>query len=264
MENVVSKDGTSIAYEREGSGPAIFIVAGALSDRRAAKAVSQILSKDFVVYTYDRRGRGDSGDTPPYAVEREVEDLAALIDAAGGPALVFGHSSGAVLALEAASRLKQIERLAIYEPPFITDATRAPVPADYVQTIDELIRSGRRGDAIEYFMTVAVGTPAGAVAGMRQSPYWPGMEKIAHTLIYDGMIMGDTMSGGPLGTTRWSSLAIPVLVMDGGASPTWARNSVEIVARLLPNGGRRTLEGQTHGADPAILAPVLARFFTAP
>ncbi len=261
METVRSKDGTAIAFERHGKGPALFIVAGALSDRRAGSKIAGLLSGEFTAYSYDRRGRGDSGDTAPYRVEREIEDLAALIEHAGGPALVFGHSSGAVLALKAAERLPSIRKLAVYEPPFITDSKREPLPQDFPDNLSGMLETGRSGEAVEYFLTVAVQVPAPAVQQMRQSPAWAEMEKLAPTLLYDLRILGGDMSGRPPAAVNWKALRIPVLAMDGGASPGWARAAVEAVAGLLPDARRSTLEGQTHGADPAVLAPVLAKFF---
>ncbi len=263
MQKVTSKDGTSIAFDKTGHGPALILVSGALGDRSAAVPLTPLLSPHFTVLAYDRRGRGDSGDTAPYATEREVEDIDALIEEAGGTAFVYGHSSGAVLALEAAARRPAITRLALYEPPFIVDASRPPVPKDCVAHLDELIMAGQRGAAVEYFMTASVGAPAEMVAQMRQSPMWAGMEKIAHTLVYDSKIMGNNTAGHSLQARQWASVTIPTLVIDGGASATWARNAVQVLASVLPNAQRRTLEGQIHGVDPTIIAPLLVEFFQA-
>jgi pimeloyl-ACP methyl ester carboxylesterase len=212
------------------------------------------------VYHYDRRGRGDSGDTAPYAVEREIEDIDALIQEAGGSAFVFGMSSGAVLALHAAAAGLAITKLALYEPPFMVDDTRPPLPKDYRERLIQLLVEGRRGDAVELFMTEAVGVSAETVAGMRGAPFWPAFEAVAHTLSYDDAIMGDTMTGKPLPTGRWATVTIPTLVIDGGASPPWARNAVEVLVDMLPDAQRRTLVGQTHQVDPEVLAPVLEEF----
>jgi pimeloyl-ACP methyl ester carboxylesterase len=260
MGKVISKDGTTIAFDQVGKGPVLILVGGALSDRSAGRPLAALLAPRFSVFSYDRRGRGDSGDTAPYAVEREVEDIEALINEAGGSASVFGKSSGAVLALQAARKLS-ITRLALYEPPFIVDDSRAPVPQDYVKHLTELVSSGRRGDAVEYFMTKAVDVPAEYVAQMRNAPSWRTMEALAHTLVYDGAVMGDTLSGKPLLAERWASVTVPTLVMDGGASPAWAHKGVQAIADILPNAQRRTLEGQTHAVAPEVLAPVLAEFF---
>src|SRR5512136_3089047 len=148
MQKVTSKDGTPIAFGKTGHGPAIILVSGALGDRSAAAPLTPLLSPHFTVLAYDRRGRGDSGDTAPYAVEREVEDIDALVTEAGGSAFVYGHSSGAVLALEAAARGLAITRLALYEPPFIVDNSHPPVSADYVARLNQLVAAGRRGDAV--------------------------------------------------------------------------------------------------------------------
>jgi pimeloyl-ACP methyl ester carboxylesterase len=160
MSKVISRDGTAIAFDRSGQGPVLILVTGAIATRSDAASLAARLSPHFSVFAYDRHGRGESGDTPPYAVEREVEDLDALITEAGGSAFVYGHSSGAALALEAARRLStKITKLAVYEPPFIVDDSRPPVPKDYLTRLTELVSSGRRGDAVEYFATKGVGVP---------------------------------------------------------------------------------------------------------
>ena len=198
MKTAISKDGTPIAFDQSGQGPPIILVAGATATRLAEASLATTLASQFMVFACDRRGRGDSGDTAPYTVEREVEDIDALITEAGGSAFIFGHSSGAVLALEAARLLKsKVEKLAMYEPPFIIDDSRPPVPQDYVPHLNELIAAGRRSEAVEYFMTDAMLVPAEMVAQMRSTPMWPQIEAVAHTIPYDGTIMGDTMSGTP-------------------------------------------------------------------
>jgi len=262
MQTVTSNDGTTIAFDRSGAGPAVILVGGALSERSAGIPLATRLAPHFTVYAYDRRGRGDSGDTQPYEVEREIEDIAALIQEAGGSAFVFGMSSGAALALEAANRGLAITKLALYEPPFIVDDARKPIPADYVTQLGELARSGRRGEAVEYFMANAVEVPADMVAQMRQSPMWPAMEALAHTLAYDGAIMGANMSGKPFSPGQWADVTIPTLIMDGGGSPAWMHNAAQAAADILPNARRLTLEGQTHAVDPDVLAPALQAFFT--
>jgi pimeloyl-ACP methyl ester carboxylesterase len=264
VEEAISKDGTTIAFDRSGEGPPIVLVGGALSDRSAAVDLAAELAPRFTVIAYDRRGRGESGDTAPYSVDREVDDIEVLIVAAGGNAFVFGHSSGAVLALEAARALpERITRLALYEPPFIVDDSRPPLPADYVTRLEELDSAGRRGDAVEYFLTTGPGVSPEAVAGIRREPFWPSFEAVSHTLAYDGTIMGDTMGGSPAPLQRWASVKVTTLIMDGGASPDWQRNAVQALAEILPDARHRTLEGQGHGADPKVLAPALATFFDA-
>lgn len=268
MKIVLSKDGTPIAFDQSGQGPALILVAGATATRVAEASLAAALASSFTVFAYDRRGRGDSGDTAPYAVEREVEDIEALINAAGGSAFVLGHSSGAVLALEAARLLPtKITRLAVYEPPFIIDDSRPPAPADYVAHLNELVSSGRRGEAIEYFMRDAVGTPAELMAQMRQSPMWPGLEALAHTIAYDGAIMGNTMRGDPTPLRKWASVTVPTLVMDGTVffgdeeKHRFLRHGADALATILPNAQRRTLEGQDHGAADEVLVPALKAFF---
>ena len=262
MNTVNSKDGTKIAFDTVGQGPPLVIVGGALNDRHAAATQAGLLASNLTVITYDRRGRGDSGDTPPYAVEREVEDIEALVEEAGGTAFALGHSSGAVLALEAATSTPGITKLVLYEPPFIVDDSRPPLPDDYVQHLDELVANGHRDQAVEYFMTVGVGVPAEAIPSMKDSPFWPSLEAIAHTISYDGRIMGDNMAGKPLPSDRWSTVTSPALVIDGGASPPSLRNAVQALVDVLPNARRLTLADQTHEVDPTVLTPVVVEFFT--
>jgi pimeloyl-ACP methyl ester carboxylesterase len=259
--SVRSADGTTIAYDRAGDGPPLLLVGGALSDRRAAIPLTGLLTPTFTVFRYDRRGRGDSGDAESYAVQREIEDLDALIREAGGSAFAFGHSSGAALALAAAAQRLPVSALALYEPPFIVDDSRTPLPEDHVAHLEELVAEGRRGDAVAYFMISGVGVPPEMVEQMRQAPMWPGMEALAHTIAYDVRVMGDQMSGEPLPSAWSSSVTIPTLVIDGGDSPAWARHAVQALADILPRGERRTLAGQDHGPAPEILAPALEAFF---
>ena len=267
MRKVISKDGTPIAFDQSGQGPAIILVTGAIAARSNAASLAASLSPHFSVFAYDRRGRGESGDTTPYAVEREVEDLDALITEAGGSAFVFGHSSGAVLALEAARRLSgKITKLALYEPPFIIDDSRPAVPQDAVPHLTRLVSSGRRSEAVEYFMT-EVGTPAEMIAQMRQSPMWPGLEAVANTLPYDITIIGDTQSGDPLTLRKWADVTVPALVMDGtvflgrGENHVFFQHGAEELANILPDAKRRTLEGQDHIPADDVLALALQAFF---
>jgi pimeloyl-ACP methyl ester carboxylesterase len=262
MKTVISKDSTRIAFDQSGQGPAIILVAGATATRLAEAPLAATLSSNFTLFAYDRRGRGDSGDTTPYAIEREVEDIDALIAVAGGAAFVFGHSSGAVLALEAARLLNgRIEKLAIYEPPFIIDDSRPPVPSDYVPHLNKLLAAGRRSEVVEYFMTDVVLVPAEMVANMRSTPMWPQIEAVAHTIPYDGTIMGDTMSGNPATLKKWGSVTVPTLVMVGGASPAFFHNGAQTLVDILPNAKSQILAGQDHGPADDVLAPVLVEFF---
>ena len=263
MATIFSKDGTRIAYDKTGQGPALILVAGAFQDRMAMGPYAGPLSEYFTVYNYDRRGRGESGDTQPYAVQREIEDIDALIQEAGGSAFVFGGSSGGVLTLDAAAHGSNITKLAIYEPPFVVDDSREPPPENIVEQLKDLIASGRPGDAAETFMTKGSLMPVDMVAGMRTQPFWPSVEAVAHTLVYDAMIMEGTMRGGPLPVDRWKAVTIPTLVIYGGAGPAWSRHAAEALIELLPHPERQTLEGQFHTLTPEALTPVLEKFFLA-
>lgn len=264
MRKVTSKDGTTIAFDQSGGGPALILVGGALQyrsiDQRTAQ-LAELLAQHFSVFHYDRRGRGESGDTPPYAVEREIEDLEALLEATGGQAFVFAHSSGGTLALDAVARDLAITKLALYERPFVVDDSHAPLPKDYVKQLTKLVSSGRRGDAVALFLTKAADVPAEFVAPMRNEPFWSASEAVAPTLAYDGAFMADTMSGKPLPTKRWASVRVPTLVIDGGASPAWIHNGAQALGDILPNAQRCTLSGQAHDVAPEVLAPVLEAFF---
>lgn len=267
MKNVTSTDGTPIAFDQLGQGPALILVTGALGTRAVATPLAASLAPHFTVFAYDRRGRGDSGDTLPYAVEREVEDIEALLDEAGGSAYAFGSSSGAVLALEAARLLPtKITKLALYEPPFIIDDSRPSAPKDFAQHLAELASSGQRSDALEYFLT-HVGRPAEMVAQMRQSPMWPAWENIAHTLAYDVTIVGDTQSGDGSPLRKWASVTVPTLVLDGTVflgseeKHTSMRHGADELANVLPNAQRCILEGQDHSPADDMLAPALKAFY---
>jgi pimeloyl-ACP methyl ester carboxylesterase len=217
------------------------------------------------VYAYDRRGRGESGDTAPYSVRREIEDLAALIDDAGAPALICGFSSGAILALDAAAAGLPISRLAVFEPPFsVDDDGRPPLPADYVERLDAATAAGRPGDAVELFMTAAVGLPAEAVAGMREAPFWPALEAVAPTIAYDGRIVGTTMSGAPLPADRWAAISMPVLVMYGRGTAPWLISGSRALADLLPTATLEAVDGEQHSVPAEVLSPALRRFAAGP
>lgn len=258
---VVSKDGTTIVFDRIGSGPPVILVDGALCYRGMGPSgrLAELLSQYFTVITYDRRGRGASGDTAPYAVEREVEDIAALLNEEGGVAFVWGMSSGAVLALEAANRLRGIKKLALYEAPFIVDDTRPTTEDDWAQ-IGEAVAADRRSEAVKLFLK-SVGVPGFLMALMRLMPMWSKLKAIAHTLPYDGAIVKDNQRGKPLPPTRWASVTVPALVMDGGNSPAWMLHANRTLANILPNAQYRTLEGQTHLLKPMAHAPILVEFF---
>lgn len=262
MTKVISKDGTPIAVERTGSGPALVLVDGALCHRAFGPSadLTKTLSPHFTVFAYDRRGRGDSGNTAPYAIEREVEDLKAVIDEAGGSAFVFGVSSGAALALEAASQGVSISRLALFEAPFIVDNTRTPIPPDFLDRLHEAVETKRPGDAVAMFMKL-VGTPAVFVVLMRLMPVWSKLKAVAHTLPHDITIVKDFQTGQPLPTTRWNRVTVPTLVMDGSKSPAWMRNAMRQLAGVVPHANYRTLDGQTHMLQAKAAVDPLVEFF---
>ncbi|WP_223167313.1 alpha/beta fold hydrolase [Nonomuraea sp. SYSU D8015] len=257
---VISADGTAIACDTYGSGPAVVLVAGAMMGRAhpTLTGVAGALAPWFTVCSYDRRGRGDSGDTPPYAVEREIEDLTAVMAAAGGPAMVFGGSSGAALALEAAVRLPGIVRLALWEPPYHVDDGAPPLPPDFAEQLAALVAAGKRAEAVERFMVEAVEMPAAAVAGMRAQPFWSEVEAVAHTLAYEAFVLGP---GNALPVARLTTIVQPTLVLNGEDSPAWMRNAGAAVAAAVPGAVRRVLEDQRHDVAVEALAPELLEFF---
>jgi pimeloyl-ACP methyl ester carboxylesterase len=256
MRTAASADGTVIAFDRYGDGPPVIMTAGAFNTRSQTEPLARALAPRFTALNYDRRGRGDSGDTAPYAVEREIDDIAALIAQAGGSAAVFGHSSGATLALKAAASGLPITRLVLYEPPFNTDDNDPTLPAGFAGELAGLVSAGRRGDAVELYQTKAVGIPQEMVAQMRHAPFRPGLEAIAHTLAYDAAIVGDrSMPAGLL-----AAVAVPALVITGEQSPPFLRNAAQAAAQKMPNGRLAVLPGQTHDLNPDATAPVIAEF----
>lgn len=260
MPTLPSADGTTIAYERVGTGPALVLVDGALCYRGAGpmRPLAALLQATFTVYTYDRRGRGESSDTLPYATTREVEDLQAVIAAAGGEAYVYAISSGAALVLATASAAtgSGITRMALYEPPFMAEAEDGSRTKEYTERLRELLDGGRNGDAVALFMTT-VGVPSQAIAGIRAQPGWAMLEAIAPTLAYDD----ELLAGGSVPRHLTSTVAIRGLVLSGGASPEGLQQAAKATAAALPTASHRTLDGQTHDVDPEALAPVLVTFF---
>jgi pimeloyl-ACP methyl ester carboxylesterase len=258
MPSVSSVDGTTIGYESSGAGPAVVLVDGAMCHRAGGpmRPLAAALAAEFTVYVYDRRGRGDSGDTLPYAVRREVEDLRAVIDAAGGSAMAYGISSGGALVLTAAASGAPITRLAIYEPPFVAADHPGLASGRYRRELDAALAAGDRGRAVELFMTM-VGVPEQAIAGARTGPGWPAMEAIAPTLAYDDTVLGDAR----VPARQAAGVTVPALLLAGGASPQPLRDAARATAEALPDGGYEVLAGQTHDVEPAALAPVLAAFF---
>jgi pimeloyl-ACP methyl ester carboxylesterase len=265
QKTVRSKDGTTIAYERSGNGPTVILIASSLADRTDTKRLAALLATRFSVINYDRRGRGLSSDTPPYQVQREIEDIAALLDDAGGSAFVFGSSSGAVLALKAAASGLNISKLALYEPPFRVDHSGSLPPKDLDQNITQLIANDRRGEAVRLFMTQAIGVPRTMVTVMQLMPgVWSKLKAMAHTISYDIAIMGDTQSGNPLRLDDWAAVKARTLVIDGGKSSAAQHHAGQALLDVLPNAQQRTLPGQGRAAPvmaPKKLAPLLAEFF---
>jgi pimeloyl-ACP methyl ester carboxylesterase len=263
MRTVTSKDGTTIAFDQFGKGPAVILVDGALQYRAFDQGIAHLaalLEQHFTVFHYDRRGRGDSTDTQPYALEREIEDIEALIDEAGGSAFVFGISSGAALAMEAAIKLgDKIKKLAMYEAPYNDENDARQAWKTYTKQLKDMLAADRRGDAVGLFM-MFVGMPADQLDGMRQHPMWPMWEAVGHTLAYDAAAMGEDAS---VPTGRAARVAMPALIMDGGASYPFMHITATALANAIPNAQHRTLEGQTHEVAPEVLAPALIEFFSA-
>ncbi|MFG3181903.1 alpha/beta fold hydrolase [Streptomyces nigra] len=255
-KKTISADGTSLAYASRGEGPPVILVSGAMSTGDTVAPLAEALADRFTAVVYDRRGRGASGDTQPYAVEREVEDLAALIGAVGGEAALYGVSSGGALALRAAASGLPVRRIAVYEVPFAVYEGGAEERAEYTERLTSALEQDRRGDAVELFLRLT-GLGEGLIQGARQSPMWPGMESIAPSLAYDDAVMGD----GLVPQARLASITAPVLSLAGGASPEWMREAARIVADTAPRGTYRVLERQSHMVEPEVLAPVLTEFF---
>ena len=259
IERVISADGTAIAYEPGGSGPPLVIVNGALSDRRSVAQLRPLLEPSFTVIGYDRRGRGDSGDSATYAPEREIEDLRVVCGGLARPPFVYGHSSGGVLALEAALHGLPMAALALYEPPYIIPGSRTPPGADLADRLERMVAAGKRGEALRLFLDEGIQLPEPVVDDLEASAGWPPMLALAHTLPYDLRVTGD----GTIPGERLARLRIPTLVLSGGASPRWMRDSVAALVSAIPGGSHVVVPGQTHSAAPELLAPRLEAFFAA-
>jgi pimeloyl-ACP methyl ester carboxylesterase len=268
MRTVTSKDGTKIAFETVGSGPAVILVNGAMSYRRAfdttLEDLAELLGKHFTVYDYDRRGRGestDNSDARSFTKEREIEDIQALVEAAGGELMIVGFSSGGCVALETTAVTPGITKAFVYEVPFIVDDSRQPL-ADYEAHTTKLVAEGKLDELVEYFITVVAGIPAEFVAGIKQDQaMWARMRAIAPTIPHDAAFMSEFLKGKPLPAGYWAKVKVPVLVGDGGASPAWLRNAAEALGKALPHASRETFAGQTHSFDPRVLAPSMIEFF---
>jgi pimeloyl-ACP methyl ester carboxylesterase len=263
MRAVTSKDGTSIAFDQAGRGPALILVHGAFMHRALDPQTAQLadlLAPHFTVIHYDRRGRGESGDTQPYAVQREVEDLEALIDEAGGSAFLYGISSGAALAMEAAFQLDgKIKKLAMYEAPYYSDEAARQAWEEYRRQLRESLSADRRGDAAALFLRL-VGMPTDQVDEMHREPWWAAFEAVAPTLAYDAAVLGEDRA---VPVDKAANVAVPTLVMNGSASEAFMYDTATALAKAMPNAQHRTLEGQTHAVSPEVIAPVLVEFFSA-
>ncbi|MEU1951385.1 alpha/beta fold hydrolase [Nocardia rhamnosiphila] len=256
MQTVSSADGTTIAYEKTGSGPAIIVISNVAEDHTGVAGLAKALSEHFTVIAFDRRGRGASGDPQPYDPARELDDIAALIDVAGGSAALTSGSGGCAIALDAASALgDRVTGLYLYEPPFIVDHSRSPAPADYVEYVEGLVAAGKRSEAVEYVMTEMIGVPADYLEPMKQDPSWADMARYAHTFAYEGRILRGLQDGKPLPADRWSVDA-PIAVAIGGDSEAYFRVGADALAALLPKVTVLTLPGQGHGAFWAAPEPV--------
>jgi pimeloyl-ACP methyl ester carboxylesterase len=261
VDKVISKDGTPIAVDQLGSGPPLILVDGAMCSRGFGPMppLAKELASHFTVYHYDRRGRGDSGNGHAYEVQREIEDLDAVLQKAGGSAMVFGISSGAALAAEAARTLSGIRKLALYEAPYVVDDTHIPLPPTFIADTKALVASGDRSGAVKKFMRY-VGTPSVMVLVMPLFPFWKKLTAIAHTLANDLEIIAPHHQGRPFPDGKWSTVTTPTLVMAGGKSPAYMQNAMRAWALAFPNAVHQTLPGQTHMVKQDVLAPALVRF----
>ncbi len=264
MESVTSKDGSRIAYDRYGGGPTVILVAGALGGRKFKKMeeLAQRLSDRCTVVNYDRRGRGDSTEAGPFAVEREIEDIGALIEAEGGSASLWGWSSGGALAMRAAAAGAPIEKISVYEVPFMVDPEGHMPTSDYGERLDQLVAADDRSGLVSHFMRNAMGMPAPLVVAMRLMPMWKQLKENAHTLPYDWAALGEhTMYGAPLDPGEWAAVTVPTLVVNGAKSPVELRKGSRALAEVLPNAELHELEGISHNVKMRVLAPLLAEFF---
>jgi pimeloyl-ACP methyl ester carboxylesterase len=260
MATVTSKDGTRIAYEKTGSGFPIILVDGAMCSRAFGPMpkLVPLLAEHFTVFSYDRRGRNESGDTKPYAPEREIEDIAALVEAAGGSAYLYGVSSGAVLALKATAKGLNVPKLALYEPPFRVDDAGHRAPSDSLEQLTAMIAADRRGDAVKFFIKDIVGVPGIFTVIMRFTPVWAKLKSVAHTLPYDITILG---RNNTLPEAEAASVRTPTLIASGDKTQVMIKHAVKKLAEVMPNNRFEILKGQTHNVSEKAIAPLLIDFF---
>ncbi len=261
MNTLTSSDGTKIAYDQQGEGPTLILVDGALTVHSAGSGeLARLLAPHFTVLGFDRRGRGESGDTLPYSVDREIDDIEALIDHAGAPAFLYGHSSGGPLAMRAALRLGgKVARIALYEPPYNTDPAAQEPWSQYLRQLEQTLADDRPGDAVALFMRF-IGTPAERVEEMRRAPFWPRLESVGATLAYDhAAILGESWS---VPTDLAARVGVPALVMAGTASLPFMPGAARALSEAIPLGQLMNVDGQTHEVSPSVLAPILIKFFS--
>lgn len=259
VHTVTSSDGTAIAYERSGDGPPVVVVGGGLNEKATFATLSELLSEKLTVFNYDRRGRGHSGDgdRASYTVDLEIDDLAAVIEAVGEPTFVFANCTGGMIAVLAAARGVPMRKLAMYEPPYADSSERAPLPADYMDRLEELIRTGHHDEAILLFQKESVGNTDEFISWFRKHPAFPSFAALAPTLIYDGIIGNE----GSIPFAELPKITAPALVIDGGASPEWQRNACEMLARSLPRARHVRMDGEGHIMNKQKIAPILTDFF---
>lgn len=258
MNSITSKDGTKIAYDKAGQGPTLVIVLGALNTRKSGANLAKLLQGNFTVINYDRRGRGNSTDTAPYKVEREIEDLGALIDEVGGPVYLYGHSSGAAIALETARKMpNKVKKLAVYEVPYSLTDDEIKASKDYDKQLKKLLASGKTDDAVALFIS-HVGVSEKQIAALKRMPMWKGLVAMAPTLAYDSNVLGE---GFALPKTLLAGITTPALVMHGAKGAPSMRDTALAVSQAMPKAKLMTVEGQDHGVSPKAMAPILKDFF---
>jgi pimeloyl-ACP methyl ester carboxylesterase len=255
MQFVTSADGTNIAYAEQGSGPPLIFVAGAFNDHTAGASLAKVLARNFTVITYDRRGRGQSSDAPDYTMQKEIEDIAALLTVIGEPPALLGFSSGAVLIMEGARQSLGFGKLILVEPPYLLDDSRPRPSKTSVLELKALVDAGERGAAVERFQAEYVGIPPEIIEQLRQAPFRPNLETIAHTTVYDATIVGDLSLDPELP----EAIAQPVLIIAGTDSAPFLVETCKALADMVPNGRYAGIDDMNHDLTPA-LAPAIVKF----